>query len=209
MKKLILTIIIGVFFTGFVSAQTNYLPDIQAGIKAGADYSLFPSPDGAHNKGGFGYIGGGWARFGGAGLFFQPELYVKSTSLTVTQIADDHTFINNGRFINGDLPLLIGEKMGNANAGFRFYTGPVLSFALSKRQSFTNATLTSDLNYHDLNYAWQLGIGADVKQFSFDIRYEAGLNKVPYGTSTTLHTRLNLVNITLSYSIFSDYSNGE
>ena len=190
MKKLILTFIIGVFFTGIVSAQTNYLPGFQAGIKAGADYSLFPSPDGAHNKGDFGYIGGAWARFGGAGFFFQPELYLKSTSLTVTQVADAHTFINNGRFLNGDMPLLVGEKMGNANAGFRFYTGP-------------------DLNYHDLNYEWQLGIGADIKQFSFDIRYEAGLNKVAYGTSTTLHTRLNMVNITLSYSLFSDYGSGE
>ena len=209
MKKLILTFIIGVFFTGIVSAQTNYLPGFQAGIKAGADYSLFPSPDGAHNKGDFGYIGGAWARFGGAGFFFQPELYLKSTSLTVTQVADAQTFINNGRFLNGDMPLLVGEKMGNANAGFRFYTGPVISYALAKRQAFTNATLTSDLNYHDLNYEWQLGIGADIKQFSFDIRYEAGLNKVAYGTSTTLHTRLNMVNITLSYSLFSDYGSGE
>jgi len=205
MKKLILTIIIGVFFTGFVSAQTSYLPDFQAGIKTGADYSMFPSPDGAHNKNEFGYIGGGWARFGGKGFFFQPELYLKSSSLMVTQVADDHTFINNARFLNGDVPLLVGEKMGNANAGFRFYTGPVISYALAKRQAFTNATLTSDLNYHDLNYEWQLGIGADVKQFSFDIRYEAGLNKVAYGTSTTLHTRLNMVNITISYSLFSDY----
>ena len=209
MKKLILTFIIGVFFTGIVSAQTNYLPGFQAGIKAGADYSLFPSPDGAHNKGDFGYIGGAWARFGGAGFFFQPELYLKSTSLTVTQVADAHTFINKGRFLNVDMPLLVGEKMGNANAGFRFYTGPVISYALAKRQAFTNATLTSDLNYHDLNYEWQLGIGADIKQFSFDIRYEAGLNKVAYGTSTTLHTRLNMVNITLSYSLFSDYGSGE
>lgn len=209
MKKLILTVIIGVFFTGFVSAQTNYLPDIQAGIKAGADYSLFPSPDGVHNKGDFGFIGGGWARFGGSGFFFQPELYLKSISLTVTQVADAHTFINNGRFLNGDMPLLVGEKIGNVNAGFRFYTGPVISYALAKRQAFTNATLTSDLNYQDLNYEWQLGIGADIKQFSFDIRYEAGLNKVPYGTSTTLHTRLNMVNITLSYSLFSDYESGE
>ena len=209
MKKLILTFIIGVFFTCFVSAQTNYLPDFQAGIKAGADYSLFPSPDGAHNKGDFGYIGGAWARFGGAGLFFQPELYVKSTSLTVTQVADDHTFINNGRFLTGDVPLLIGEKTGDANAGFRFYTGPVISFSLAKRQAFTNATLTSDLDYHDMNYAWQLGGGVDLKQFSIDVRYEAGINKVPYGTSTTLHTRLNMVNITLSYSIFSDYSGEE
>jgi predicted porin len=80
---------------------------------------------------------------------------------------------------------------------------------MSKRQSFTNATLTSDLNYPDPNYAWQLGGGVDLKQFSLDIRYEAGLNKVPYGTSTTLHTRLNLVNITLSYSIFSDFSGEE
>jgi hypothetical protein len=209
MKKLILTIIIGVFFTGIVSAQTNYLPGFQAGIKAGADYSLFPSPDGAHNKGEFGYIGGGWARIGGAGLFFQPELYVASKNLTVTQLADDNLFINHGTFTNIDIPLLVGNKVGNVNAGFRFYTGPVISFAIAKRQSFTNATLTSDLNYHDMNYAWQLGAGVDLKQFSLDVRYEAGINKVPYGTSTTLHTRLNMVNITLSYSLFSDYGSGE
>jgi len=192
-----------------VSAQTNYLPDFQAGIKAGADYSLFPSPDGAHNKGGFGYIGGGWARFGGAGLFFQPELYVASENLTVTQLADNNLFVNHAKFIDGDVALLVGNKVGNVNAGFRFYTGPVLSFAMSKRQSFTNATLTSDLNYPDPNYSWQLGAGVDLKQFSFDVRYEAGINKVPYGTSTTLHTRLNMVNITLSYSLFSDYGSGE
>jgi Outer membrane protein beta-barrel domain len=209
MKKLILTLIIGAFCTSLVSAQTNYLPNLQVGIKAGGDYSLFPSPEGAHNKGGFGYIGGGWARFGGAGLFFQPELYATSKNLTVTQLADGNTFINHGAFTNIDVPLLVGNKVGNVNAGFRFYTGPVISFAIAKRQSFTNATLTSDLNYHDMNYAWQLGAGVDLKQFSLDVRYEAGINKVPYGTSTTLHTRLNMVNITLSYSLFSDYGSGE
>lgn len=205
MRRFLLVVSICVFFTGLASAQTNYLPSIQAGLKGGADYSMFPAADGLHNKNEFGYIGGFWARFGGQGLFFQPELYYVSRNFTTSQVYQGFTYTDHSKFTSMDVPLLVGYKEGNIKMGFRFYTGPVPSFSISKFQSFLATSAATHVNYKDINYSWQFGGGVDIHDFSLDVRYELGLSKIPYGTVQTANTHFNLVNITLSYSIFSDY----
>lgn len=205
MKKLILMLTICALFTSMASAQTNYLPTFQFGLKGGADYSMFPALDGLHNKGQVGYIGGFWARFGGKGLYFQPELYGISRNTFVTQTRNGILYRNNAKFVAADVPLLVGKKIGTSDFGVRFYTGPVVSLALSKRQDFLQTSLATHLNYKDENFAWTLGAGVDVNALSIDIRYEAGINGVSYGPSPpNSRTHLNLVNITLAYSLFSD-----
>jgi hypothetical protein len=207
MKKFILIVIIGAFFTSLASAQTNFLPDYAAGIKGGADYSMFPGVNNVHNKNQFGYIGGFWGRFGGQGLFFQPELYYAARNVFSSEIHNGVYYTDNAKFTSVDIPLLIGSKSGDAKFGFRFYTGPVLSLAITKHEDFLNSSIPTHYNYKDENYSWQLGAGIDVNAFSIDIRYEAGINGVPYGSNpTTTHTRLNMVNVTLAYSLFTDYN---
>jgi hypothetical protein len=97
------------------------------------------------------------------------------------------------------MPLLIGGKFGALGLGGRFYTGPVISFAVNKDQSFSGALDKAvSLDYQDQNFAWQFGAGIDIKKISLDLRYEAGITKQTYGYS---HTRVSLFNLSLGYSL--------
>jgi hypothetical protein len=202
MKKIILLLTISLFFTCFASAQI--LPSFQFGIKAGANFSTFPQYGPYENKSEPGYIGGVWARVGALGLNFQPEMYVTSKNVNITYTGGNQTTVNPARFTSVDIPLLVGTKIGALGLGARFYGGPVISFAINKNQSFGNDIgRASRLDFNDQNYALQIGAGVDIKKLSIDLRYEAGINKVAYGPDEHSHTRLNLFNLTIAYSIFS------
>jgi hypothetical protein len=200
MKKTILSLIISFFaFMQFVSAQV--LPSFQFGVKGGVNLSSFPQNGQYNNSDQAGYIGGLWARVGALGFNFQPELYLTGKDVNVTDAAGT---VNRAKFTSLDVPLLFGGKIGAFGLGARFYTGPVVSFAINKDQTLSNALDDAGrLDFKDQNYAWQLGAGVDIRKLSIDLRYEGGLNKIAYGPDETSHTRLNLFNLTLAYSIFS------
>ena len=191
MKKLILTLtIITAAFT-FTSAQI--LPSFQFGIKGGLNLSSLEHSGTAFNTSNrAGYLGGLWARVGALGLNFQPELYVTAKNVSLT---DGGTEVK-AKFTSIDVPLLVGGKIGAFGLGARFYTGPLVSFAINKNQSFGSATgkITS-LDYKDQNFAWVLGTGVDIRSISIDLRYEAGLTKQTYGYS---HTRVSLFNLSVA-----------
>ena len=201
MKKIILTIVICSIFTGFASAQT--LPNFEFGVKGGINYATFPQSGIFNNSNQAGYVGGLWARFGALGFNFQPELYLTGKDVKVSYTDNNQVYTNKAQLTSLDLPLLFGGKVGALGLGARFYTGPVISFALNKDQTFSDATQDlGKLNFKNQNYAWQFGAGVDIQSLSIDLRYEAGLNKVAYGDDNS-HTRLNLFNLTLAYKLFS------
>ncbi len=207
MKKLLLAAAIAIICSASASAQL--LPGFQFGLKGGINLTsisksvanTFDSDNRA------GYIAGLWARVGGAGLYFQPELYLTSKNVTLHSgtfgpDGDVVTVSNKARFTSIDLPLLIGTKFGVLGSGLRINTGPLISFAINKDQNTGEAfTQATRLNYKDQNYAWQFGVGADVSRLSVDLRYEAGLNRV--STDSGDKTRINLFNLTLGYRLFS------
>jgi hypothetical protein len=200
MKKAMLTFAFCLFFAGLASAQ--FIPSFQFGMKGGADFSTFPAYNDYHNKGQVGYIGGFWARIGALGFNFQPELYVTGTNVNV---ADNAGNVNRAKFTSVDVPLLFGTKIGGVDFGGRFYTGPLISYAIIKNQGFGQTSNQAvRLDYRDENYAWQIGAGIDIKSLSIDLRYEAGINKVGYGPTDSSNTRLNLFSLSLSYSLYSE-----
>jgi hypothetical protein len=200
MKKLILTLIAGFFFAGIASAQ--FLPTLSFGVKAGANFSTFPQYGKYTNSSEAGYIAGGWLRLGALGFNFQPELYLTQKDVNISESGT--TGVNRAQFTSLDMPLLVGTKVGVFALGARFYTGPVISFAINKNQGFgDDLSQATRLNYQDQNFAWQFGTGLDIKNLSIDLRYEAGINKIGYGPNEYSHTRLNLFNLTLAYSLFS------
>lgn len=202
MKKTILTLSICLLFTGLASAQI--LPSFQFGAKAGANFSTFPQYGHYDNSSAAGYVGGFWARIGALGFNFQPELYLTSKDVNISYTEGSTVYVNEAKFTSVDMPLLLGTKVGALGLGARFYGGPVISFAINKNQSFGQGVSdAARLDYKDQNYALQVGAGLDIKKLSIDLRYEEGLNKVPYGPTETSHTRINLFNLTLSYSLFS------
>jgi len=215
MKKIVLTVFVCLFFAALASAQTDFAPTFTAGIKGGIDESSFPSTSGFNNKSQMSYLGGFWGNMSLGFIDFQPELYAIEKKVLVTYTEEGKVFSENSRFVTADIPLLFGGKFGGSKFGIRIYTGPVLSLALSKVQSFTNDNYYAQrLEYKDVNYAWQLGAGLNIQQFTLDVRYEAGINKVGYGAEVdpvtnlqTSSTHLNVLSVSIGYTLFSSFGN--
>lgn len=196
MKKLFLTFAILTIAISFASAQL--LPSFQFGLKGGMNLSSLQSTAGSTFSAGnqAGYLAGIWGRFGALGFNFQPEMYITSKNVDVTSNGAQTT----AKFTSVDVPLLFGGKIGAFGIGGRFYTGPLISFAIDKNQSFGGAVGKAfSLNYQNQNFAWQFGAGIDIKKISIDLRYEAGVTKQDYNGG---QTRINLFNISLAYSLF-------
>jgi len=194
MKRLFLTLTI--ISATIFAASAQLLPSFQFGLKGGMNFTSL-SKNGSFNPSGqAGYLGGIWMRVGALGFNFQPEMYVTSKDVNIT----DGNSTTQAKFTSIDVPLLVGGKVGAFGFGARFYTGPLVSFAINKDQNFgTAAGNAIKLDYKDQNYAWQVGAGLDIKMVSVDIRYEAGLSKQTYGTGST---NINLFNIGLAYKLF-------
>ncbi|MCC8426990.1 porin family protein [Mucilaginibacter sp. UR6-11] len=190
MKKLLLTLTICLAAISFSNAQV--LPSFQFGVKGGINLTSLSKSGTFNTSNQAGYLGGVWARFGALGFNFQPEAYITSKNVTVDGIK--------AKFTSVDVPLLFGGKIGAFGFGGRFYTGPVVSFAINKDQNYNDAaSKATSLDYKDQNYAWQIGAGADIRSLSVDLRYEAGLSKQNYGAGST---RINLFNLSLAYKLF-------
>jgi len=197
-KTIILTLSICLFTIGIASAQI--IPNFSFGVKGGLNYASFPSNGVFNNSNRAGYLAGFWARVGGLGFNFQPELYLTSKNINVNAPNEPE---NKAKFTSIDVPLLLGGKIGAFGLGGRFYGGPVLSFAVNKDQSVTDATgNATSLRYKDANYGFQIGAGVDISSFSVDLRYEGGLNKIAYGDGNS-HTRVNVFSLALAYKLFS------
>src|SRR5690606_10715603 len=101
MKKLFLSAILLAASTMFASAQL--LPSIQFGLKAGANFSNLKDVSVSSDTR-TGLLGGVWARFGAAGVHFQPELYFTSKGSEGNE--------GESKFTTMDLPLLLGTRIG-------------------------------------------------------------------------------------------------
>jgi len=195
MKRFLLLLVILSATTFYASAQV--LPSFQFGIKGGANLSSLSSSASTtfSSSNQAGYLGGFWARFGALGFNFQPELYLTSKNVDISANGGE----TKAKFTSIDVPLLFGGKVGAFGIGGRFYTGPLVSFAINKDQNFVDALhQAGTLNYHDQNFAWQFGAGLDIKAISIDLRYEAGITKQDYGPAST---RINLFNLSLAYRL--------
>jgi len=197
-KTIILTLSICLFTIGMASAQI--IPSFAFGVKGGLNYAAFPSNGVFNNSNRAGYLAGVWARVGGLGFNFQPELYVTGKNI---KIKDDQNNENTAKFTSIDVPLLLGGKIGALGLGGRFYGGPVFSFAVNKDQSLSSAAGgATKLDYKSANYGFQVGAGVDISSLSIDLRYEGGLNKIGYGDGNS-HTRVNVFSLALAYKLFS------
>lgn len=194
MKKIILILTIFTASIGFASAQL--LPSFQFGVKGGVNFASLSSSSTFSSSNQAGYLGGFWARVGALGFNFQPEIYLTGKNVDISNNGSE----TKAKFTSIDVPLLFGGKIGAFGLGARFYTGPLVSFAINKNQSFSGAlSNAAAFNYHNQNFAWQVGAGLDIKKISIDLRYEAGITKQSYGNA---QTRVNLFNLSLAVPLF-------
>lgn len=196
MKKMILSL--AVALGAFSYSQAQVLPSIQFGIKAGANLSSFSTQNTFSSDNRAGYLGGFWARFGAAGINFQPELYITGK---YTKLSDGAGNVNDVKFTSIDVPLLLGYRIGALGIAGRLNTGPLVSFLINKDQSFGNAAANAvRLNTKNQAFGWQFGAGLDVQKLTVDLRYEAGLTKL--STDNGQSTRINMFNLSLGYRIW-------
>jgi opacity protein-like surface antigen len=197
MKKFILSL--SIFLVAATASQAQLLPKFQLGVKGGVNLTSLSNSGSTFNSDNrAGYLGGLWARFGALGFNFQPEIYVTSKNVDL----NSGNTSNHAKFTSIDVPLLFGGKVGAFGFGGRFYTGPLMSFAINKDQNFFNAAGDATrLDYKDSNIAWTVGAGVDIRKISIDLRYEAGLTKQNYyDGSTSFKTRVSLFNLSLGYA---------
>lgn len=129
----------------------------------------------------FGFTGGIFMRFGRT-VFLQPEILISQKGGKYDLISDNgnSTKTVDFRMTNLDLPLLIGVKLGNV---FRINAGPVATFNLGNDGRLGDAIEdargeSAESIYKKAVFGYQAGVGFDIGQLNFDVRYEGNVNDV-------------------------------
>jgi hypothetical protein len=181
MKKIILFTCLLVITGITAMAQTS---KFTFGIKGGVNYSNLKTKDDlTDQKNIMGYQAGIFSRVGGAGLYFQPELYLGTKGNEFTSLDMNSRMIDvkgKIKFTTLDLPLLVGTKIGSNKLNLRFMGGPIVSFIIDENNTLGSAynSLSDFGNYKKQTLGFQAGSGIDLGNLTFDVRYESGLSNV-------------------------------
>src|SRR5690606_15439437 len=178
-------------FTAMVFvANAQILPTFQFGVKAGLNFSNLKSEDGGWLDASTrtGYQAGVWARVGGAGVHFQPELYITGKSSEAKLVEENEE--GKVSFTSLDLPLLLGTRIGLGPAGLRIVAGPVVSFVVDKNIGEALRQVPEFSEYKNQAWAVTGGLGLDISNFRVDLRYEHGLSELSKNDSAP--QKLNL-----------------
>jgi len=177
MKKVFLSICL--LFSTVWMASAQLLPTFQLGIKGGLNFSsLKTDGEWLSSSAKAGYQAGLWARIGGAGFHFQPELYVTGKSSEATFKEDGGNVKADVTFTSLDLPLLLGTRIGLGPIAARVQVGPVVSFMLDKGIGNALKGVTEFKDYKNQAIALTGGVGVDIMKFRADLRYEHGLSDI-------------------------------
>lgn len=203
MKKAILSVAVLLISNLVAMAQ---LPSFSFGIKGGVNYSTLKTKNDLTDQNSIsGYQAGIFSRIGGAGIYFQPELYLGSKGNEFVKIEDNAgaEITANGKvkFTTLDLPLLLGTKIGTNKINLRFMAGPLVSFIIDENTTFAKAYQdVSDFgNYKKQTLGLQAGTGVDLGNLTLDLRYEAGLSNI--SESEKYSQKQNLFHLSLGIKL--------
>jgi hypothetical protein len=190
---------LGVFLmaaTAF-SASAQLFPTVQFGIKGGANFANIKDIN-LESSSRSGYLVGVWARLGGAGVHFQPELYLTSKGAELTNEGDKDRI----NFTTLDLPLLLGTRVGFGPVAARIQVGPVISFVMDKDDSFIEniSAVGNFKDYKNQTVSLTAGLGADIMKLRADLRYEHGVSDVFKNNDD--NGRLSLWTVSVGYRLF-------
>ena len=171
MKKIILAF--AALFLMVQASQAQLLPSFKLGVKGALNFSSLKS-DGKwlNSDTKTGYQLGVWGRVGVAGFHVQPELYYSQKKAGFDP--QDNSGDGEVTIKSMDLPILLGTRIGLGPLGVRIQAGPVFSFAQDGK--FDINTATNFAEYKKTSTGIIGGIGADIRNFTIDLRYEHGLN---------------------------------
>lgn len=203
MKKILLSVC--VFLATAVAASAQLLPAFNFGLKGGVNFSELKS-DFYSGSNRTGYLVGAWARIGGAGVHFQPELYLagKGSQVDAIEVTPDRGSVEADAKVNFtslDLPLLIGTRVGIGPLGARFHAGPHVSFIIDQDENISDQfqQVADFSTYKNQAFAITGGVGLDISQISLDLRYEHGLSNI--SKNDTYDQKLRLFNLSLGFKL--------
>jgi len=148
----------------------------------------------------------------GKRFFVQPEFYYSLQGAQYIFNDPSHTGSWDQKVTIGslDIPLLLGFNLINGKKiSFRVDVGPVASFIVNKKvkdmNSVTGGPLTTS-SINSINWYIQAGLGVDLWMFTFDARYQGGLNDVISSVETGKQTwdfssRNNVFQLSLGFKI--------
>jgi hypothetical protein len=129
----------------------------------------------------FGFVGGVFLRFGRT-VFLQPEILISQKGGKYDLISDNgnNTKTVDFRMTNLDLPLLIGVKIGDV---LRINAGPIATFNIGNDGRLGDAIAdargeSAEQIYNKAVFGYQAGVGFDIGQINFDVRYEGNVNDI-------------------------------
>lgn len=114
-------------------------------------------------------------------FFIQPELLFLNTGTQMRYIQSNESpdvyYIQ--KFSRLDIPVLFGAKTGSLRVGI----GPVASIVLNNSNNLTSSdNFTSDDSlkekFNRATYGYQIGVGLNVGNLLFDLKYEASLSNL-------------------------------
>jgi len=114
-----------------------------------------------------------------------------------------------------DIPVLLGVKLMKGDFfNIRVNLGPAVSFLTNKTVKNLNDTTAGPLtgsSISSVNWYIQAGLGADIWLFTFDIRYQGGLNDVikaveSGGQTWNFNSKNNVFQVSLGFKIFTPKS---
>lgn len=186
------------FFAQLAFAQSP----ITFGPKVGANFSSLKSSDPDKRFSTEHFTGGAAGVFlrGNLGFFYiQPEIYFNEQGSKLNlnpDAADPNATDFNGRIrlTTMDVPLLFGVRIIPLDKfNLRVQAGPVYTRVLNERINDPRLLDPSTYHFDKQSLGYQAGAGIDLGKFTFDVRYQGGLNDFdkPFNQrSSSIHTSL-------------------
>lgn len=148
----------------------------------------------------FGYHLGLFVRMGGSSIFMQPELLFTSTGGSVIKTDDNGVQTDfNASFNRLDIPVMFGFKFLKF---LRVQAGPIASVLVDyKIEDALNVPV--EVDYNTSTFGYQAGLGLDLGNLIFDLKYESSLSKMSK-SSTAFQTdqRQNQIILSAGFRLF-------
>ena len=191
------------FFVFLLSASIVFA-GLDLGVKVGYNAAkLSTSMDSIKTSFKSGFKFGAFVRIGKR-LYVQPEAYYTTQGGVFTSNVSN--WKQNVKLGSVDIPVLLGFKIiNNDNLNLRILAGPAASIIVNKTientGNITDPITKADIN--TVNWNIQAGAGVDIWKFTFDIRYQIGLNQLIKDIGNkTFNSHNNVWVVSLGFKIF-------
>lgn len=218
MRLLSIIFIIFLLFLNTVKAQLPVTAGVKMGFNSSKMITEITNVSDIVDQTKIGYLAGVYFRINIHKFYIQPEIYYcqKGGDMQyITTTPSHYSVFTQQSILNTiDVPLLFGLKLLDIKvANLRLMLGPVFSYATNKNIDYqinginknivqistTEYTPSAD-NIKNTNWGLQAGIGLDVLRFTFDVKYEWGLNNI--SNNPFMNAKPRMLNVSLGMILF-------